>query len=163
MLFSCDNAHYNGYNYKFSLTKLLFIENIGINNLILPIAIILTNVLLIFGLRHRAYQRRNRLGRCKTYDWKERSVILYMLLSSLIFILLTTPIGILGVWATINGKQIPTNNLALVLDLLEIIHHCSHFPILLMTSSVIRAKTLGLIFHSRALTENSFHLSQQSK
>ena len=42
-----------------------------------------------------------------------------------------------------------TNNLALILELMEILHHCSHFPILLMTSSVIRTKTFQILFHRR--------------
>ncbi|CAF1460934.1 unnamed protein product [Adineta steineri] len=155
ILFSCDNAYYNAYGYTFSLTNLLFIENIGLNNLILPLIIISTNIILIFGLQRRSHQRRHRLGTYKNDDWKERSVILYMLLSSIAFILLTSPIGILGAWSAIHSQRIPTNNLALILDLLEIIHHCSHFPILLMTSSVIRKKTFEIIFHPRTKRQNS--------
>ncbi|CAF4288342.1 unnamed protein product, partial [Adineta steineri] len=155
ILFSCDNAYYNAYGYTFSLTNLLFIENIGLNNLILPLIIISTNIILIFGLQRRSQQRRHRLGTYKNDDWKERSVILYMLLSSIAFILLTSPIGILGAWSAIHSQRIPTNNLALILDLLEIIHHCSHFPILLMTSSVIRKKTFEIIFHPRTKRQNS--------
>ncbi|CAF1400342.1 unnamed protein product [Rotaria magnacalcarata] len=155
VLFSCDNAHYNAYGLKFSLTQLLFIENVGLNNLALPIFIISTNIILIFGLRRRSYQRQHCLGRSKTYDWRERSVMLYMLLSSLTFVLLTSPIGILGVWTTLHGQHIPTNNLSLVLDLLEIIHHCSHFPILLMTSSIIRTKTFQILFQFRLSRRNS--------
>ncbi|CAF5130577.1 unnamed protein product [Rotaria magnacalcarata] len=155
LLFSCDNAHYNAYGLKFSLTQLLFIENVGLNNLALPIFIISTNIILIFGLRRRSYQRQHCLGRSKTYDWRERSVMLYMLLSSLTFVLLTSPIGILGVWTTLHGQHIPTNNLSLVLDLLEIIHHCSHFPILLMTSSIIRTKTFQILFQFRLSRRNS--------
>ncbi|CAF1205314.1 unnamed protein product [Adineta steineri] len=161
ILFSCDNAYYNAYGYTFSLTNLLFIENIGLNNLILPIIIISTNIILIFGLQRRSQQRRHRLGTYKNDDWKERSVILYMLLSSIAFILLTSPIGILGAWSAIHSQRIPTNNLALILDLLEIIHHCSHFPILLMTSSVIRKKTFEIIFHPRTKRQNSI-LSRNS-
>ncbi|CAF1198251.1 unnamed protein product [Rotaria sordida] len=161
ILFSCDNAYYTAYGYKFSLINLLFIENIGLNNLILPIFIISTNISLIFGLRRRAYQRQHRLGRSKNYDWRERSVILYMFFSSLAFILLTSPIGILGVWATLHGQHIPTNNLALILDLLEIIHHCSHFPILLMTSSIIRKKTFHILFQPRLSRQNSLTIARQ--
>ncbi|CAF3519741.1 unnamed protein product [Rotaria sp. Silwood2] len=161
ILFSCDNAYYYAYGYKFSLINLLFIENIGLNNLILPIFIISTNISLIFGLRRRAYQRRYRLGRTKNYDWKERSVILYMFLSSLAFLFLTSPIGILGVWATIHGQHIPTNNLAFILDLLEIIHHCSHFPILLMTSSIIRRTTFQILFQPHLSRQNSPNISRQ--
>ncbi|CAF1267711.1 unnamed protein product [Rotaria sp. Silwood1] len=160
ILFSCNNAYYNVYGYKFSLMNLLFIENIGLNNLILPIFIISINISLIIGLRRRAYQRQHRLGRSKTYDWRERSVILYMFLSSLTFIFLTSPIGILGVWATLHGQHIPTNNLALILDLLEMIHHCSHFPILLMTSSIIRIKTFQIFFQPRLSRQNSFNTSR---
>lgn len=159
ILFSCDYASYSAYGLKFSLTKLLFIENIGLNNLILPIFIISTNIVLIFGLQRRSYQRRLRLGKTKNYDWRERSVVLYVLLSSLTFILLTSPIGILGVWTTMKGQHIPTNNLALVLDLLEIVHHCSHFPVLLMTSSMIRAKAFRMFLNPRSSTPNSLYAS----
>ena len=155
MLFSCDNANYNAYGYTYTLTTLLFIENIGLNNLILPIIIISTNVILICGLRRRAYQRRHRLGTCKHDDWRERSVMLYMLLSSVAFVFLTSPVGILGAWAAFHGQKIPTNNLALVLDLMEIIHHCSHFPILLMTSSIIRKKAIQVLFQPRIHRQNS--------
>ena len=149
ILFSCDNAHYRAYGRSFSLTNLLFIENVGLNNLVLPIVIIATNIVLVVGLRRRAYQRRHRLGTSKSDDWRERSVILYMLLSSVTFILLTSPVGILGAWAVMRGHRIPTNDLALVLDLMEIVHHCSHFPILLMTSSIIRTKTFQILFQPR--------------
>jgi len=117
-----------------------------------------TNIVLIFGLRRRAYQRRHHLGTRKNDDWRERSVILYMLLSSITFIFLTAPVGILGAWAAVHDQRIPTNNLALVLDLMEIVHHCSHFPILLMTSSIIRTKTFQIIFQPRAPRQNSFNL-----
>ncbi|CAF3756351.1 unnamed protein product [Rotaria sp. Silwood1] len=110
----------------------------------------LFNQLILFSLA----------GRSKTYDWRERSVILYMFLSSLTFIFLTSPIGILGVWATLHGQHIPTNNLALILDLLEMIHHCSHFPILLMTSSIIRIKTFQIFFQPRLSRQNSFNTSR---
>jgi len=112
--------------------------------MILPFIIILTNTVLIIGLRRRSYQRRYQLGTNKKDDWKERSVILYMFLSSIVFVILTTPIGILGILATIHGKQVPTDNLSFVFDLMEIVHHCSHFPILLMTSSMIRKN----LFHT---------------
>jgi hypothetical protein len=140
MIYSCNNAFYHIYGYSFSLTNLVFIENIGLNNIILPVMIILTNLILILGLKRRNYLRRHRLGKHTKDDWKERSVILYMLFSSLVFVILTTPIGILGIWGLIYGKKIPNNNLSLVFDLMEILHHCSHFPILLMTSSMIRKK-----------------------
>ena len=157
ILFSCDNAHYRVLGRTFSLTNLLFIENIGLNNFILPIFIITTNIVLIIGLRRRAYQRRNRLGTSKGDDWRERSVILYMLLSSIAFIILTCPVGILGAWAVMRGYQIPTNNLALILDLMEIVHHCSHFPLLLMTSSIIRTKTFQILFQPRFKRPNSLN------
>ena len=155
ILFSCDNALYNAYGIRFSLSNLLFIENIGLNNFVLPLIIIATNITLMIGLRRRSYQRRTRFGTYKNDDWKERSVILYMLLSSIAFLLLTSPIGILGALATFQGEQIPTNNLSILLDLMEIIHHCSHFPILLMTSSIIRAKTLQILFHPHMKRDNS--------
>ncbi|UJR32008.1 hypothetical protein I4U23_019478 [Adineta vaga] len=155
ILFSCSDAYYNAYGLRFTLSNLLFIENIGLNNLILPLIIISTNVTLMVGLHRRAHQRRYRLGTYKNDDWKERSVILYMLLSSIAFVLLTSPIGILGAWTMIQGKRLPTNNLAIILDLMEIIHHCSHFPILLMTSSIIRRKTVQILFHPRMKRENS--------
>jgi len=120
-----------------------------------------TNIILIFGLRRRAYQRRHRLGTRKHDDWREQSVILYMLLSSITFIILTTPIGILNAWSVIYSHKMATNNLALILDLLEIVHHCSHFPILLMTSSIIRKKTFEILFHPRASRQNSC-ISRQS-
>lgn len=155
ILFSCDNAFYRAYGQRFSLTNLLFIENIGLNNFLLPITIIVTNVVLICGLKRRAHQRRHRLGTSKSDDWRERSVILYMLLSSISFILLTSPVGILGAWAMVRGQRIPTNNLAIILDLMEIIHHCSHFPLLLMTSSIIRTKTFQILFQPRLKRQNS--------
>jgi hypothetical protein len=156
LLFACTNAYYNSYGYKFSLTNLLFIENIGLNNIILPLFIISTNIILICGLRRRAYQRRHRLGSArKNYDWREQSVILYMLLSSITFVFLTAPVGILGAWAAVHGQKVPTNNLALVLDLMEILHHCLHFPILLMTSSIIRTKTFQILFQPRIPRQNS--------
>lgn len=163
ILFSCDNAYFRAYGYKFSLTKLLFIENIGLNNLVLPIIIISTNIILILGLRHRTHQRRQRLGRSKIYDWRERSVILYMLISSFTFLCLTSPIGILGLWTVMHGEHehIPANNLALILDLLEIIHHCSHFPILFMTSSIIRTKTFQILFQPRVQRQNSMSPPRQ--
>ena len=155
ILFSCDNAVYHAYGQRFSLTNLLFIENIGLNNFLLPVTIIGTNIVLICGLKQRSYQRRHRLGTSKSDDWRERSVILYMLLSSISFILLTSPVGILGAWAMMRGQRIPTNNLALILDLMEIIHHCSHFPLLLMTSSIIRTKTFQILFQPRLKRQNS--------
>lgn len=138
IIYTCNNAYYYVYGYSFSLTNLLFIENIGLNNMILPLIIILTNIILIIGLKRRNYYRRHQLGTNKNDDWRERSVILYMLISSIVFVILTSPVGILGIWGIKYGKQIPTNNLSIVFDLMEIIHHCSHFPILLMTSSMIR-------------------------
>lgn len=140
IIYSCNNAQYSVYGYPFSLTDLLFIENIGLNNIILPLVIILTDVILIIGLRRRHDQRRHQLGARKTIDSKERSVILYMLFSSIAFVLLTSPVGILGIWGILSRKEIPTNNLSLVFDLMEIVHHGSHFPILLLTSSMIRRK-----------------------
>jgi hypothetical protein len=163
ILFSCTNAYYKAYGYTFSLTDLIFIESIGLNNLILPILIMSTNIILIFGLRRRANQRRNRLGKRKADDWREQSVILYVFLSSLTFILLTTPVGILNAWSTVYNQEMATGNLVLVLDLMEIIHHCSHFPILLMTSSIIRRKTFQIIFHPRELRPNSFTSRRSSK
>jgi hypothetical protein len=155
MLFSCDNAYYNAYGYTYSLTDLIFIESIGLNNFILPILIISTNVILMFGLRRRAYQRRHHLGTRKTNDWREQSVILYVFLSSITFIVLTTPTGILNAWSAVHNQKMATNNLALILELMEILHHCSHFPILLMTSSVIRTKTFQILFHPRQSKQNS--------
>lgn len=155
IIFSCENAFYRFYGLTFTLTDLIFIENVGLNNFILPILIMSTNLILIVGLRRRAHQRRHRLGARKKDDWRERSVILYMLLSSITFVLLTAPIGILGIWATIHKQKLPTNNLALLLDLLEIIHHCTHFPILLMTSSVIRRKTYQILFQPHLPRQNS--------
>jgi len=108
--------------------------------MILPLIIILTNIILIIGLKRRNYQRRYQLGTNKHDDWKERSMILYMLLSCIGFLILTSPVGILAIYGIINGEKIPTNNLSIIFDLMEIIHHCSHFPILLMTSSLIRNK-----------------------
>jgi hypothetical protein len=122
-----------------------------------------TNIILIFGLRRRANQRRNRLGKRKADDWREQSVILYVFLSSLTFILLTTPVGILNAWSTVYNQEMATGNLVLVLDLMEIIHHCSHFPILLMTSSVIRTKTFQILFHSRQLEQTSIHSRASSQ
>ncbi|UJR14724.1 hypothetical protein I4U23_001717 [Adineta vaga] len=140
-IFTCNNANYNAYGFSYTITKFVFIENLGLNNIILPTMIILTNLILIYGLRRRNYQRRNYLGTNNTDDWRERSVLIYMILSSVVFLLLTSPIGILGVWNIIHDEQLPTNNLAIIFDLMEIIHHCSHFPILLMTSSLLRKKT----------------------
>ena len=140
IIYTCTNARYQIYGYSFTLTNLLFIENLGLNNIILPLMIILTNIILIIGLKHRNAHRRNQFGTKKIEDAKEQSVILYMLLSSIIFVLLTSPIGILGIWGIISRKEIPTNNLSLIFDLMEIIHHGSHFPVLLLTSSMIRRK-----------------------
>jgi hypothetical protein len=139
------------------LSNLLFIENIGLNNMILPILIMLTNIILIIGLRRRAHQRRHRLGTRKHDDWRERSVVLYMLFSCITFLILTSPVGILGAWAAIHKQKIPTNNLALILDLMEIVHHCTHFPILLMTSSIIRTKTYQILFQPRIPRQNSLN------
>ena len=163
ILFSCDNANYQSYGYRFSLTDLIFIESIGLNNLILPIVIISTNIILIFGLRRRAYERRHRLGTRKHDDWRERSVILYVLFSSMTFIFLTAPTGIVNAWSAIYNDKMATNNTALILELLEIVHHCSHFPILLMTSSVIRAKTFQVIFRPNVPRHNSLTSRQLSK
>jgi hypothetical protein len=140
IIYTCNDAYYHIYGHSFSLTDLLFIENIGLNNIVLPLIIILTNITLVIGLKRRNYHRRYHLGTIKNYDWKERSVILYMLLSSIAFVILTSPVGILGIWGVLNGKKTPTNNLSLIFDLMEIVHHCSHFPILLMTSSTVRKK-----------------------
>jgi hypothetical protein len=158
ILFSCDNAYYKSYGYRYSLTDLIFIESIGLNNFILPILIISTNIILIFGLRRRAYQRRHRLGAQKSNDWREQSVILYVFLSSITFIILTAPTGILNAWSAVHNQKMATNNVALILELMEILHHCSHFPILLMTSSVIRTKTLQILFHPRQSKRNSISL-----
>ncbi|CAF0740641.1 unnamed protein product [Adineta steineri] len=143
-IYICNNAYYHAYGYLFSVSKFLFIENLGLNNIILPLMIIFTNIILIIGLKRRTHQRRNYLGANNTDDWRERSVVIYMILSSIVFVILTCPIGILGVWGIISGKTIPTNNLAIIFDLMEIIHHCTHFPILLMTSSLLRKKTFQL-------------------
>ena len=139
----------------YSLTDLIFIESVGLNNLILPILIILTNVILICGLRRRAYQRRHRLGTRKHKDWREQSVILYVFLSSITFVFLTAPTGILNGWSAIHNQKMATNNVGLVLELMEILHHCSHFPILLMTSSVIRKKTFRILLHPYQSRRNS--------
>ena len=163
ILFSCDNADYQFYGHRFSLTDLIFIESVGLNNLILPIVIMSTNVILIFGLRRRAYERRHRLGTRKQDDWRERSVILYVLLSSVTFLFLTAPTGIINAWSAMYNHKMATNNTALMLELLEILHHCSHFPILLMTSSVIRAKTFQILFHPRVPRHNSLTSRQLSK
>jgi hypothetical protein len=90
---------------------------------------------------------------------------LYVFLSSIAFILLTAPIGILNAWSTVRNQRMVTNNLALILELMEILHHCSHFPILLMTSSVIRSKTLEILFHPRELRRTSLdsRLSSQQR
>jgi hypothetical protein len=117
--------------------------------------IISTNVTLIFGLRRRASQRRCRLGTRKNHDWREQSVILYVFLSSITFVILTAPTGILNGWSAVHNQRMATNNLALILELMEILHHCSHFPILLMTSSVIRTKTFQILFHSRQSEQSS--------
>ena len=155
IVFSCENAVYQSYGLTYTLTNLIFLENIGLNNFILPILIISTNLILIIGLGRRSRQRRHRFGTRKTDDWRERSVILYMLFSSIAFLLLTAPVGVLGAWSAIQNQKLPTNNLALLLDLMEIIHHCTHFPILLMTSSVIRRKTYQILFYPRASRQNS--------
>ncbi|CAM4871102.1 unnamed protein product [Rotaria socialis] len=141
-VYTCNNAYYHAYGFSFSLTNLLLIENIGLNNVILPIVIICTNIILVIGLRRRSYQRRRFLGTNKTSDWRERSILLYMLLSSIAFVILTLPVGILVAWGIAVDEQIPTNNLVIIFDFMEIVHHCSHFPILLMTSSRIRRKVL---------------------
>ncbi len=165
ILFSCDNACYKSYGYTYSLADLIFIESIGLNNTILPLLIISINIILIFGLRRNAYRRRHRLGKRKTNDWREQSVILYVFLSSLTFIFLTAPIGILNAWSTVHNQRMATNNLTLILELMEILHHCSHFPILLMTSSVIRSKAFQILFHPCALRRSSFtsRLSNQQR
>jgi len=122
-----------------------------------------TNIILIIGLRRRTYQRRYRLGRRKNNDWRERSVVLYMFISSLTFIFLTAPVGVLGVWSAIHKQGIPTTNLQLILDLMEIVHHCTHFPILLMTSSIIRTKTYQIIFQPNLPRQNSFNSRQSTR
>jgi hypothetical protein len=155
ILFSCDNAYYKYYGLTYSLTDLIFIESIGLNNFILPLLIISTNIVLIFGLRRRAYKRRHRLGTRRSSDWRGQSVILYVFLSSITFIVLTTPIGILNAWSALHKKKLATNNVELILDLMEILHHCSHFPILLMTSSIIRKKIFQILLHPRQLRQNS--------
>ena len=155
ILFSCNEAYFQAYGYKYSLTDLLFIENLGLNNVILPLLILSTNIILIIGLRRRTHQRRHRLGSRKNDDWRERSVVLYMLLSSLSFLFLTAPVGFFFAWGALHGRSGSTNNLAILLDLMEIIHHCSHFPILLMTSSIIRTKTYQIIFQPRLPRQNS--------
>lgn len=140
LIYICTNARYEIYGYSFTLTNLLFIENLGLNNIILPLMIIFINLILILGLKHRNSHRRNHFRTKKIEDTKDQSVILYMLLSSIVFVLLTSPIGILGVWGILSREEIPTNNLSIIFDLMEIIHHGSHFPILLLTSSMIRRK-----------------------
>ncbi|CAF1656762.1 unnamed protein product [Adineta ricciae] len=162
-IFTCNNAKYHAYGYSYSLTKFLFVENLGLNNIILPLMIILTNFTLILGLRRRSYLRRDHLGVYSVDDWRERSVLVYMILSSLVFLILTAPIGFLGVWSIIRDQEIPTNNLSIIFDLMEIIHHCSHFPILLMTSSLLRKK----IFQTRwrrqkSISRKSFHEQKTS-
>jgi hypothetical protein len=122
-----------------------------------------TNIILILGLRRRANQRRNRLGKRKKDDWREQSVILYVFLSSITFILLTTPVGILNAWSIVYNRRMATSNLVLVLDLLEIMHHCSHFPILLTTSSIIRRKTFQIIFHPRTARQSSVTSRRSSR
>jgi hypothetical protein len=159
----CINAQYNIYGYSFSLSNLLFIENIGLNNFVLPLIIILTNSILIIGLRRRDYQRRHQLGTNKSDESKERSVILYMIFSSIGFVLLTSPIGILSIWGIWFKQQIPTSNLSFIFNLLEILHHCSHLPILLMTSSTIRRKVFQTrlqrqkLISKRQLTSSRFY------
>ena len=161
-LFQCNEAYFSSYGLTFSLTNLLFIENLGLNNVILPFIIILTNIILIIGLRRRSHQRCHRFRSRKTDDWRERSVILYMLLSSLSFLFLTAPVGVLFVWESYRGQRFPTDNLAIIFDLMEIFHHCSHFPILLMTSSIIRHKTYQIIFEPR-VSRNSIYKHSSSQ
>ena len=161
-LFQCNEAYFSSYGLTFSLTNLLFIENLGLNNVILPFIIILTNIILIIGLRRRSHQRCHRFRSRKTDDWRERSVILYMLLSSLSFLFLTAPVGLLFVWESYRGRRLPTDNLAIIFDLMEIFHHCSHFPILLMTSSIIRHKTYQIIFEPR-VSRNSIYKHSSSQ
>ena len=162
-IYMCVNAQYNIYGYSFSLSNLIFIENIGLNNFILPSIIILTNIILIMGLRRRDYQRRHQLGTNKSDESKERSVILYMIFSSIAFVVLTSPIGILGIWGILVDKQIPTSNTSFVFNLLEILHHGSHLPILLMTSSTIRRKIFQTrlqrqkLISKRQLTSSRFY------
>jgi hypothetical protein len=120
-------------------------------------------MILIFGLRRHANQRRNRLGKRKKDDWREQSVILYVLLASITFILLTSPVGILTAWSIVYNQKMTTNNAGLVLDLIEIIHHCSHFPILLTTSSMIREKTFRMLCHSRTTRQSSLTSRRSSK
>jgi hypothetical protein len=169
IIYTCSNAQYNIYGYSFSLINLLLIENIGLNNILLPLIIILTNIILIIGLRRRNHQRRYQLGTNKTYKSKERSVILYIIFSSMIFILLTLPIGILGIWGISYEKRIPTNNLSFVFDLMEIVHHCSHFPILFMTSSMIRRKIFQTrlqrqkLISRKPLTKSRFYTQTPNK
>jgi hypothetical protein len=163
ILFSCDNAYYKAYGYTYSLTNLIFIESVGLNNFILPILIISTNITLIFGLRRRACQRRYRLGARKKNDWREQSVILYVFLSSITFVILTAPTGILNGWSAVHNERMATNNLAIILELMEILHHCSHFPILLMTSSVIRTKTFQILFHPLRSRQGSFNSRPSSQ
>ena len=119
-----------------------------------------TNIILILGLRRRVRQRRNRLGKRKANDWREQSVILYVFLSSMTFILLTSPAGIFTAWSIVTNQKMTTSNLVIVLDLIEIIHHCSHFPILLSTSSIIRRKTFQMLCRSRLPREHSMVLRQ---
>ena len=145
---SCDNAFYRSYRSTYSLADLIFFQSIGLNNLILPVGIVLINILLIFGLKRRSHKRRRCLSALRHQnEWKERSVILYIFFSSIVFLILTTPVGILNAWSSIYNHRLATNNTILILDLLEILHHCSHFPILLMTSSMVRKKILHIIFH----------------
>ena len=62
ILFSCDNAFYRSYRSTYSLADLIFFQSIGLNNLILPVGIVLINILLIFGLKRRSHKRRRCLS-----------------------------------------------------------------------------------------------------
>ena len=161
-IYTCNNAYYHIYGYSFSLTKLILIENMGLNNLILPVVIITINVILIIGLRRRSDQRRYRLGKNYNNYLRERGVLGFMLLSSILFIFLTLPVGILVGWGIVQDEHIPTNNLVLMCDLMEIVHHCSHFPILLMTSSRIRRKICQYRHQRRSVSGRSRSIRSRS-
>ncbi|CAF0967549.1 unnamed protein product [Didymodactylos carnosus] len=152
ILFECENAVYSKYFGKsITISKLLLIENMGLNNIVLPLLIVLTNIILVIGLHYRSRQRKQwhhaiRLSKTNSTqenifnDWREKSVVVYMLLSSIAFFLLTTPTGIQGIISLTKENKLYYNNLSFILNLMEILHHCSHFPILLATSSILRIK-----------------------
>ena len=71
-IYTRDDAYYEGYEFSFSLTELLFIENIGLNNIILLLTIISINIVLVTDLRRLSYQRRHHVSTNRTSDWKEQ-------------------------------------------------------------------------------------------